>query len=126
MLRLRFGPTMSLNLYRRHERRCAGGHLARSQNTKGIEKPSKGWVKCDCPIYVSGTLKDGFKRKNTGCSDWDRADTVAVIYQGAGSWSEPVAPVEPAEKVVKPEDGSITIEAATNAFILRCQTREIQ
>ena len=25
-----------------------------------------GWKKCGCPIYASGTLKDGFQRKKTG------------------------------------------------------------
>jgi integrase len=79
---------MGLNLYRRHGRDCSAGHPADTQtyqfeeNRKGKDRKPR----CVCPIYVSGTLNRGFKRKNTERDQWDEASIVASVWESAESW----------------------------------------
>ena len=91
---------------------------------KAQEAPRYGWKKCDCLIYASGTLTDGFNRRSTGCWEWRDAERVAAAWERAGGWSSRVAelPREPEQKV----EASVTIEEATSAFLLKCESRQIQ
>jgi hypothetical protein len=56
---------MSLALYRRHRRDCKAGHPEELRTTEYDER-KKGWKRCECPIFVSGTLQKKFKRHNSG------------------------------------------------------------
>ena len=38
-----------------------------------FDERKKGWKRCACQIFASGTLAGKFKRKYTGKSDWDEA-----------------------------------------------------
>ena len=53
------------SLYRRHRRECKGQHL-HDQRTSEYEERKKGWKRCECPIFASGTLGKHFTRYNTG------------------------------------------------------------
>jgi hypothetical protein len=93
---------MPLALYRRHRRDCKGGH-PENLRTSEYDERKKGWRRCECPIFASGTLQGTFKRQNTGKWEWDDAKPVAMSYDAAGNWTgakpEPVpqpAPAEPA------------------------------
>jgi site-specific recombinase XerD len=115
---------MALNLYRKHNGRCSQKRPPRLHTRKAQESPRYGWKKCECPIYASGTLADGFKRKNTGCWEWRDAERNAAAWEAAGRWSASAPPFEP-DLGQKPEVG-VTIEEATEAFVLRCQSRQIR
>jgi hypothetical protein len=76
---------MALNLYREHTRNCAQKRRVRLHNRKGEEAARFAWKKCDCPIYASGTLRDGFKRKNTEKTTSPEAEARADAWEEAGS-----------------------------------------
>jgi hypothetical protein len=105
---------MSLNLYRRHRPECESGHPDESRSGE-FEERKKGWKKCACAIFASGTLSGKFKRRYTGKSDWDQAKAVVTGWEEAQSWDGPVeaapAPVRP------PTPGRITIAAAVKVFL---------
>jgi hypothetical protein len=44
-----------LALYRRHRRDCKAGH-AEEAPTSEYDERKKGWKRCECPLFVSGTL----------------------------------------------------------------------
>lgn len=76
---------MALNLYRRHNQDCEGGHPRWSTSGQHEER-SKKWKRCGCPILASGSLAKEFKRLKTGRITWDDAALVADRWQAAGSW----------------------------------------
>src|ERR1051325_4323916 len=76
---------MSLNLYRRHGSHCVGGR-ALHETTYEADELRRSWKNCLCPIYASGTLGTGFKRKNTERTTWDDAKAVAHAWENADSW----------------------------------------
>ena len=57
--------TMSLALYRRHRLNCKGGHTHNSRTSEYDER-KKNWRRCECPIFVSGTLGKDFRRQKFG------------------------------------------------------------
>lgn len=85
---------MALNLYRRHGARCCGWHRLH-QMTYEADEFRRGWRKCSCPIYASGTLGGRFRRRNTEQNTWTEAKEVAAEWQKAGSWDAKAKPVEP-------------------------------
>ena len=95
---------MALNLYRRHGSHCAGGRDLHDR-TYEPDELRRGWRKCACPIYASGTLDERFRRKNTEAVAWPEAKAIAAEWERAGSWGEtgfkPVASglPEPAEGI---------------------------
>ena len=111
---------MALNLYRRHASHCPGGR-ALHQRTYEPDELRRGWKKCLCPIYASGTLNGQFKRKNTERSSWSEAKAIVAEREGAGSWDgsrksagpipAPTEPVEPKTPL------RITINEAISAFL---------
>src|SRR5262245_21653364 len=74
---------MPLNLYRRHRQECEGGHPEESRSGE-FEERKKGWKRCACFIFASGTLGGSFKRKYTGKTDWDEAKAITA------AWKRPV------------------------------------
>jgi len=81
---------MPLALYRRHRQECNGGHEHNSR-TSEYEERKKGWRRCDCPIFASGTLRKAFKRQNTGQWEFEAARAVAksgIVHRhwGASTW----------------------------------------
>jgi integrase len=107
---------MPLNLYRRHRQECEGGHTEESRSGE-FEERKKGWKRCACFIFASGTLGGTFRRKYTGKTDWTEAKAVAAEWEKADSWnSTPVTPPEPApiEAMVA---SRISIAEATKIFL---------
>jgi hypothetical protein len=115
---------MALNLYREHNGQCSQGRRPRMHTRKAQEAPRYGCKKCDCLIYASGTFKDGFRRRSTGCWEWCDAERVAATWERAGSWSSQIAesPREPEQRL----DAGVTVDEATRAFLLKCESRQIQ
>ena len=72
-------------MYRRHRQYCKGGH-AHNTRTSEYDERKKGWRRCECPIFVSGTLQDQFKRQNSGQWEWDAARALAGQFEAVGSW----------------------------------------
>lgn len=73
---------MPLNLYRRHKRKCKGGHRQDSRNGE-FEERRKAWKRCDCPIFASGILQGTFQRRSTECWEWDAANKVAQSWESS-------------------------------------------
>ncbi|HLJ16789.1 MAG TPA: hypothetical protein VKV15_20000, partial [Bryobacteraceae bacterium] len=61
---------MALALYRRHRRDCKARHPEESRTSEYDER-KKGWKRCECPIFLSGTLQGCFKRHNSGRWEWE-------------------------------------------------------
>jgi site-specific recombinase XerD len=104
---------MALNLYRRHRLECEAGHPEESRSGE-FEERKKGWKRCDCLIFVSGTLQGTFKRKCTARSDWNEARAVAIEWEKLNSWIGTVTVEAPPPAPVS--DGRVTIERAVKAY----------
>jgi integrase len=104
---------MSLNLYRRHCEECEA-RRAPDSKTGEFEERKKGWKRCSCSIFASGTLNGTFRRRSTGLIAWDEANAAISKWK---SWDvEMPAPVPaPAPKSALPP--KITIEKAIKDFI---------
>jgi hypothetical protein len=63
---------MALALYRLHRRDCKAGHSEEHRSSEYDEK-KKGWKRCECPIFISGTLQGTFERQSTSKWEWDQA-----------------------------------------------------
>ena len=112
---------MPLALYRRHRQECKGDHPHNSR-TSEYEERKKGWRRCECPIFASGTLRKKFKRHNTGQWEFEGARVIAAALERAGSWKAVVEPPPP------PQEGQVarsTVEDATAAFLSKCKNRNI-
>src|SRR5271168_276604 len=81
---------MSIALYRRHRQQCKAGH-PHNTRTSEYDERKKGWKRCECPIFASGTLSGAFKRQNSGQWEWDDAKAIAAGWEQAGSWDDKVA-----------------------------------
>ena len=68
---------MALNLYRRHRMDCEAGRAEDSTSGEFAER-ARGWKRCACVIFVSGTLAGRFRRKRTGATTWDEARAYCV------------------------------------------------
>jgi site-specific recombinase XerD len=112
---------MLLGLYRRHRRDCKSDH-GEELRTSEYDERKKGWKRCECPIFVSGTLRGKFKRQNTGKWEWADARSVADTWEIAGSWS-----VQPTVLVSLPPEPPqrVTIADAIESFLTRCSNRGI-
>ena len=112
---------MHLALYRRHRQGCKGGHPHNSRTSEYDER-KKGWKRCECPIFASGTLHRNFKRHNTGQWEFEAARAVAASLERTGSWKGTVPSAPPTEE---PQDTRITVEDATEAFLAKSKNRNI-
>lgn len=114
---------MALALYRRHRRDCKANHPEELRSSEYDER-KKSWRRCECPIFVSGSLQKKFKRHNTGRWEWDDARTVAASFESAGSWSGSIP--EPPQPALHQAAQRTTILDATEAFLAKCKNRSIQ
>ena len=107
---------MPLALYRRHRRDCKGGH-AESLRTSEYDERKRGWQRCECPIFVSGTLQGAFKRQNIGQWEWESARIVAFSYEQAKNWSGTIP--EPTQPLLNqtPDHNRATIEKAIKTYL---------
>ena len=110
---------MPLNLYRRHRLGCEGGHAEDSRSGEFNER-KKGWRRCACAIFVSGTLDRRFARKATGTADWVEARRIADVYEKADSWDRR----KPQPLVVAPAAVEATRITITDALKVFLDTRE--
>ena len=112
---------MALALYRRHRRDCKAGHPEESRTSEYDER-KKGWKRCECPVFLSGTLQGRFKRHNSGQWEWESAKAIAGQFEVAGSWtglSEHSAPAAH-QSVETPHDSQpprIAIADAIQVFL---------
>jgi integrase len=108
---------MSLALYRRHRRDCKAGH-PEELRTSEYDERKNGWKRCECPIFVSGSLRKTFRRESTGQSEWEDAKPIAVEWAANGSWDHKP---EPPPTPVPQEPARTTIERAVDAFTTEFQ-----
>jgi integrase/recombinase XerD len=113
---------MALNLYRRHRRDCKAGHPEDSKSSD-LDERRKGWKRCECPIFVTGSLQGKFRRQSTGKWEWSDAKAVAESLETAGTFSGATVstppPPQPVERI------RITIADATAAFLSYRQNRGV-
>jgi integrase/recombinase XerC len=108
---------MALALYRRHPRDCKTDH-SEELRTSEYDERKKGWRRCECPIFISGTLKGTFKRRNAGTWEWDNARQLAVRLEEVGSWTGQVTAPAPSSAPEAPRQQTrITIAAAVKVFL---------
>jgi integrase len=105
---------LPLNLYRRHRQECEAGHPEELRSGE-FEERKKGWKRCSCHIFASGTLAGKFKRRYTGRTDWLEARVVAAEWEAAGNWDSEPAP--PLPSPVSEEKPATTIEQAIRIFL---------
>jgi site-specific recombinase XerD len=106
---------MPLHLYRRHRRECEGGHPEESRSGE-LEERRKGWKRCSCPIFASGTLNRKFRRQTTGCWQWEDARATAQQWDTRGGWDTPAAAGAVEAVVTSAETSRITVEHAVKGF----------
>ena len=109
---------MALNLYRRHRRDCKAAHPEEFRSGEFDER-KKGWKRCSCPIFASGTLQGKFKRQTTGQWEWTPAKAVVAELEKAGSWGGQVMIPEPLPEFTKPHRA--TVAHAVKAFLAELQ-----
>jgi integrase len=106
---------MALNLYRRHREDCEARYPKEFRSGEFDER-KKGWKRCACVIFASGTLGGKFLRKSTGTRDWSEARRIAEVYERVGSWSgKPQLPAP--VPAVSPEPSRIAIAEAITVFL---------
>jgi hypothetical protein len=96
-----------------HGLECLAGHSEESRSGE-FEERKKGWKRCDCPIFVSGTLAGKFKRQNTGKTDWVEARALMAQWENIQAWDGSIKDSLPTPE---PQDTRITIVNATDAYI---------
>jgi len=111
---------MALNLYRSHRRDCKAGRVE-DFRTSDLEERKKGWKRCDCRIFASGTLGRGYRRKSTEQWEWDKARAVAAVREQAGTWEAELPP----PMVEQAAPGRIMISDATKVFLSLRESAEI-
>jgi integrase len=114
---------MTLSLYRRHRRDCKAGH-PEEFHTGEFDERKKGWKRCACPIFASGTLAGRSRRQSTGRWEWTDAKAVAQAWERVGAWDgtpslPAVIPIEPAN----PQ--RISIAHAVRIFLTKCEGAKI-
>ncbi len=88
----------------------------------------KGWKRCECPIFASGTLRGTFKRHNTGQWEWTAARAIAAEFDAVGTWTKPTDEAASATKPApaeEPKPARITIADATEVFLSNREGAEI-
>ncbi len=119
---------MTLNLYRRHGSRCCAGRPQHATSHES-EELRRGWKRCFCPIYASGTIAGQFKRKNTERTDWEAAKTTVGAWEDAGAWDPSVTvhnPVPQVPAIPAQEAQLVTITEATEFFLSNRTQRGIE
>jgi hypothetical protein len=116
-------PAVALNLYRRHRKECEAGR-AEDSNSGEFAERGRGWKRCACVIFVSGTVDGRFRRKRTGATAWDDARAYAAAIEALGNWSgQPALTVRAADAPAAP--GRVTIADATDIFLTNRASAQI-
>jgi integrase len=114
---------MALSLYRRHRRDCKAGHPEEFHSGE-FEERKKGWKRCACPIFASGTLAGRSRRRGTGRWEWDDAKAIAAAWEQAGVWDGTPPPAVPIpDEPAKPQ--RIAIADAIKVFLTNRQGAKI-
>jgi site-specific recombinase XerD len=114
-----------LTVYRRHLRTCKAGHKEEAR-TAEFDERKKGFKRCNCPIFASGTMDGVSKRQNTGQWEWETARAIAKKWEAAGRWDGPKPqPPQPSQPPAGDRHDRTTIVDATEAFLATCQNRGI-
>lgn len=106
---------MPLALYRRHRLECKGGHPHNSRTSEYDER-KKGWKRCECPIFVSGTISGTFRQQNGGRWEWAAARVAAEEFEAPGSWNLTI-PAEPHPEPPSEKQQRIAIADAVKLFL---------
>lgn len=115
---------MPLALYRRHRRDCKAGHREELRTSEYDER-KKDWRRCECPIFLSGSLEKEFRRVNTGRWQWNEARALALDREAKGTWDEQAHKEDKVQaEMMQPHQSSpspqnppgVTIEQAVAAF----------
>jgi integrase len=96
---------VTLHYHRRHGRDCEGKHPAGTYTSEAEER-KKGWTRCKCPIYASGSLDRVHRRLATKQTDWAAAAALLVPYIARNTWDDP----EPEPPAPPPPPGALTPE----------------
>ncbi len=118
---------MALHLYRRHRRGCKGGHPEEHLSSEFDER-KKGWRRCECPIFTSGTLGKRYRRQSTGEWDWELARRVVAALEQSRQWDAATTSAVPESSVPaasSPQASRTTIDEASKAFLARCENRAV-
>jgi hypothetical protein len=132
---------MALNLYRRHAQACQAGR-PRYVCSGEFEERKKGWKRCTCVIFASGTLGGRFRRRGTEKADWEEAKAVASAWEAAGTWESdrpaiavaptstpPPSPSQVAEQEPDPPPPVLklrtTIVEAGKAFLTNRESKQV-
>jgi integrase len=105
---------MALQLYRRHTSKCIG------------KRPrwDRSYRRCKCPIHTEGTLRlDGFIRRGTSETDWDRAEQIKRKWEAAGTVKEDFQ--EPPSLAEQQTDTRISIVAAVTVYLSDAKARNL-
>jgi integrase len=101
-------------MYRRHRQLCKGDHPHNSRSSEYDER-KKAWRKCECPIFISGSLNGTFRRHNSGKWQWNDARVIAAQFETAASWITRISQPVPASPTHGPKH--TTIPDAIKAFL---------
>jgi integrase/recombinase XerD len=115
---------MALQLYRRHTKDCVAARLARGDGANPAElQADRSYRRCKCPIQIEGTLRlEGFIRKSTGESSWEKAEDLKRAAEDKGCWGDASAPSpEP-----KGGAGPKTLNSAIEAFETDARARGLR
>jgi hypothetical protein len=80
-----------------------------------------------CPIHAEGTLRlDGFIRRGTSETDWDRAEQVKRKWEAAGTVGDDATCFqEPPSLAEQETDSRISIVAAVTAYLSAAKARNL-
>jgi hypothetical protein len=92
------------------------GQASPQRPNSEYDERKKNWRRCECPIFVSGTIGKDFRRQNTGRWQWVDAQTVAGEIERAGKWEGTSAPIPVPEPPEPSTQVRVTLERAINAF----------
>jgi integrase len=104
-----------LSVYRRHKRNCKAGH-SKDFRSNEFDERRKGFKKCSCPIFASGTLSGISRRQTTGKWEWDDAKAIAAVWDAAGTWGN-VDPTPPAAPISEAGPKRTKITDACKLFL---------
>ncbi len=87
----------------------------------------RSYRRCKCPIHAEGTLRlDGFIRRGTSETDWDRAEQVKRKWEAAGTVDDDATSFqEPPSLAEQQTDSRISIVAAVTAYLSDAKARNL-
>src|SRR5260370_40399342 len=108
---------MALQLYRRHTSKC----------TAQRPRWDRSYRRCKCPIHGEGTLHiDGFIRKSTAESVWERAEEGKRNWEAAGTTRDPGTVSQPSSN--NPKEGTeapLSIVDAVSRYLSDAKARNL-